>query len=118
MAAALLTDEPLVLRDIPDLADIRNSLKSLLWRAAGVRREREALEDARETVDRWCRYVLARQFADPTGWELQNMLVVARLIIRGALEREETRGVHFRTDFPETDDEHWRRHLAFQRGDA
>ncbi len=101
-----------------DLADIRNSLKSLLWRAAGVRREREALEDARETVDRWCRYVLARQFADPTGWELQNMLVVARLIIRGALEREETRGVHFRTDFPETDDEHWRRHLAFRRGDA
>jgi L-aspartate oxidase len=43
------------------------------------------------------------------------MLVVARLIIRGALERRETRGVHFRTDYPETDDQHWRRHLTFCR---
>jgi L-aspartate oxidase len=98
-----------------DLTDIRNSLKSLLWRAAGVRRDQERLEEARETVDHWCRYVLARQFADPAGWELQNMLVVARLIIRGALERRETRGVHFRTDYPETDDQHWRRHLTFCR---
>ena len=43
------------------------------------------------------------------------MLEVARLMIRGATLREETRGVHVRTDFPQTDDEHWQRHLAFRR---
>ncbi len=38
-------------------------------------------------------------------------------MIRAALEREETRGVHVRMDFPRTDDDHWQRHLAFQRAE-
>ena len=37
-----------------------------------------------ESINRWCRYVLPRQFADPTGWELQNMLCVSRLMIEAA----------------------------------
>jgi L-aspartate oxidase len=96
-----------------DIADIRNSLKSLMWRACGVRRDRERLTEAADDIDRWCRYVLPRQFADPKGWELQNMLTISRLMIRAALAREESRGVHLRTDFPNTDDDHWQRHLAF-----
>jgi L-aspartate oxidase len=96
-----------------DLADIRNSLKALMWRACGVRRDGQRLSEAAEDIDRWRRYVLPRQFADPKGWELQNMLTVSRLMIRSALAREETRGVHLRTDFPNTDDDHWRRHLVF-----
>ena len=98
-----------------DLADIRNSLKSLVWRSAGVRRNREQLLEAAENVDRWCGYVLARQFADTSGWELQNMLTVARILIAAALEREETRGVHLRTDFPEVDDARWKCRIAFRR---
>ncbi len=43
------------------------------------------------------------------------MLLVARLMIAAALQREETRGVHVRTDFPATDDEHWQRHISFCR---
>ena len=49
----------------------------------------------------------------PRGWELQNMLTVSRLMIAAARKREETRGVHLRTDFPEIDDVHWRKHLSF-----
>ena len=98
-----------------DLADIRNSLKSLMWRAAGVRRSGPQLADAARTIRRWCGYVLARQLNNPDGWELQNMLTTATLIVEGALTREESRGVHLRTDFPRMDDEHWRRHLAFIR---
>ncbi len=99
--------------ELLDLADIRNSLKALVGRAAGVRRDREHLIEAAETIDRWCGYVLPRQFADIDGWELQNMLTVARIIIEAALEREETRGVHLRTDFPERDDVHWKRRISF-----
>ena len=98
-----------------DLADIRNSLKSLMWRSASVRREREELTEAAQTIENWCRYVLDAQFSEPGGWELQNMLVVARLIIGAALEREESRGVHLRSDFPDADDEHWVRHLLVRR---
>jgi L-aspartate oxidase len=99
-----------------DLADARNSLKSLMWRAVGVRRDGAQLADAQRTIHRWCRYALARQFADPDGWELQNMLTVASLMVGAALEREESRGVHLRTDCPQTDDAHWHRHLTVVRG--
>jgi L-aspartate oxidase len=98
-----------------NLDDIRAALKSLLWRTVGVRREGEALAEAEQTVDHWCRYVLARQFGDPGGWELQNMICIARLMIDAALAREESRGAHVRVDFPAVDDSRWNRHICFQR---
>ena len=97
-----------------DLADIRNSLKSLMWRDVGVRRDAEGLEDAIESINRWSSYVLADQFFDPGGWELQNMLCTGRLMIEAALKREETRGCHVRLDFPDADDA-WTRHTTFRR---
>ena len=100
-----------------DLADIRNSLRALMWRHVGVEREGGSLAEALETVEGWCRYVLPRQFAEPQGWQLQNMLEVARLMIRGAIERRETRGVHFRNDFPDPIAD-WRAHIGWQRGQS
>jgi L-aspartate oxidase len=100
-----------------DLADIRNSLRSLMWRHVGVERSGDSLAEALATVEGWCRYVLPQQFADPQGWQLQNMLEVARLMIRGAICRQETRGVHFRGDHPESHDA-WRTHIAWHRSVA
>ncbi len=99
-----------------DLADVRNSLKSLMGRQVGICRDRQGLVDAQQQVDHWCRYVLGRNFPDPAGWQLQNMLTVSRLMIAGALAREESRGVHLRRDFPNLDDAHWARHLQFANG--
>jgi L-aspartate oxidase len=98
-----------------DLADIRNSLQSLMWRQVGVERRGGELAESLEAVEGWCRYVLPRQFADPQGWQLQNMLHVARLMIASALAREETRGVHFRADCPEPSAD-WLAHVAWRRG--
>jgi L-aspartate oxidase len=112
-----LENSPAELHTEPlDLVDIRNSLKSLMWRAAGVQRTGSQLADASRTIQRWCSYVLAREFNKPDGWELQNMLTVASLIVEAALLREESRGVHLRTDFPQPDDANWRRHLSLTRG--
>lgn len=97
-----------------DLADIRNSLKSLMWRNVGVRRDAERLCESQGNIEHWSRYVLGHQFTKPSGWELQNMLCVGRLMIAAALEREETRGGHVRTDFPQRDDAHWCRHITFK----
>ena len=66
-----------------NLDDIRNALKSLMWRSGGVLRDGASLAEAKQTVKHWCRYVLARQFNDPGGWELQNMISIARLVIKG-----------------------------------
>ena len=101
-----------------DLVDIRNSLKSLMWRDAGVRRSNDQLVKASNTIDNWCRYVLPRQFPGPDGWELQNMLIVSRLIIQAALKRQESRGVHQRIDFPHQNDESWKKRLVWQHAKA
>jgi L-aspartate oxidase len=98
-------------REALDVADITNSLRSLMVRHMGVIRDRAGLEEARHDTAFWCRYVLAREFTSRVGWELQNLLTIARLMIHSALAREESRGVHFRGDFPERNDTAWQRHV-------
>ena len=100
--------------EIMDLPDITNSLKSLMWRFVGVRRRADTLKEALETIDRWRRYVLPAQFTSLQGWELQNMLTVARIMVDAAFQREESRGVHLRTDFPGLD-HNWDRHLRISK---
>jgi L-aspartate oxidase len=99
--------------DALDIADITNSLRSLMVRDMGIVRDQSHLEEAKQQVDFWCQYVLQQEFSHRAGWELQNLLTVARLMIAGALKREESRGTHFRSDFPKRDDEHWARHIEF-----
>jgi L-aspartate oxidase len=97
-----------------DLGDVENSLRALMWRAAGIERDQAHLETAEDYVDFWCGYVLDKSFNDVSGWTIQNMLTVAKLVIHAARERQETRGVHCRTDYPDLDDANWKRHITFQ----
>jgi L-aspartate oxidase len=94
-----------------DVADITNSLRSLMVRKMGIVRDRAGLLEAERAVSFWCHYVLGREFDAQAGWELQNLLTIARLMIWAALQREESRGVHYRSDFPQRDDGKWRHHL-------
>lgn len=96
-----------------DVLDMTNSLRSLLWRDVGVEREGAQLRAALSQMAFWSRYVLARRFSSPEGWELQNSLLVGEAVATAALAREESRGVHYRRDFPETRDD-WLRHLILQ----
>ena len=107
-------DSPVVKHDPLDLADIRESLRALMWRSVGISRDAKSLAEAADQVDFWCRYVLGQVFPDPAGWTMQNMLVVARLMIAAASEREESRGVHTRRDFPEPNPA-WAHHISLQR---
>ena len=79
---------------------------------AGAMDHRFSILEAERAVSFWRRYVLAHEFDTPSGWELQNLLTIARLMIWAALQREESRGVHFRSDFPQRDDPHWQHHLS------
>ncbi len=84
-----------------DLDDVRSSLRSAMWREVGIVREAGELRRALQQMQFWSGYVLGRRFDAPRGWRVQNMLTVAELITQVALAREESRGVHFRSDFPE-----------------
>jgi L-aspartate oxidase len=86
-----------------------DEIRDLMWRSVGLFRTRERLGEA---VD-----VLAggRPSASPTtaaGWRDRNQLTVARLVAGAALRREESRGGHYREDFPSRDDNRWRIHLV------
>ena len=84
--------------------------------ARGIVRKESRLLEAKQDVGFWCRYALGREFPAKPGWELQNLLTVARLMIDAALARDESRGTHFRSDYPAKDDAKWGlRHAASPR---
>lgn len=86
-----------------DLVDIRNALRSLMWRNVGISRNQRDLQAAGQQLDFWANYVCRRDLTEPDGWELQNMMLVGRIMAAAALARQESRGVHLRSDFPATD---------------
>jgi len=99
-----------------DAADVRNSLRALMWRNVGITRKSRPLKEAQEIIMFWHRYVMDKVFDFAQGWECQNLLTVSLLMARAAQMRQESRGVHFRSDFPDTDDENFKKHIAIKRG--
>ena len=91
---------PLSQRTALDVSDIRNSLKSLMWRNVGMVRQGDRLQETCDILGFWGHYPLDKTFDDVAGWELQNQLWVARLVAASALFRRESVGVHFRSDAP------------------
>jgi L-aspartate oxidase len=115
--------EPLSNKTELDVADVRNSLRSVMWRNVGIERSGDRLNETREIIAFWSRYVMDKTFLPAklgaagavAGWELQNMLTACGLIASAANVRTESRGAHFRLDHPERDDQRWRKHLIWQR---
>lgn len=97
-----------------DLADIRNSVRSVMWRYVGVQRRQDKLDEALQELIRYSSYVLAHRPGGIEGWELQNMLTVGLMMTQAALTRTESRGVHLRTDHPKLDNQRWRKHLTMK----
>lgn len=96
------------LHTIPDV-------QQLMWQSVGLFRSRAGLELATAELDAAHAAALALQDrgteVDLAACGYLNLLTVARLIARAALRREESRGGHYREDFPERDDRAWRVHL-------
>jgi L-aspartate oxidase len=88
---------------------LRPDLQHVMTERAGVLRSREGLADGAAALD-----VLAEKESGDAGtaaWETTNLLTVGRALVEAALAREETRGSHWRDDFPDRDDARWARHL-------
>ncbi len=94
-----------------DKVDMRRSLESLMVRSVGILRNRDKLQEAHNLLLRWADNLGECAFFDTAGWELQNMVLTSLLIIKSALWRRESRGTHFREDFPETEPEFKTSHI-------
>jgi len=84
-----------------DLHDVRNSLRSVIWRNAGIERVGPRLRETLDILKFWGHYVLDKTLDESFAWETQNMLTVARLLAMSALDRTESCGVHYRSDEPD-----------------
>lgn len=88
---------------------IRSRLQHLMSADVGVLRDATGLAAAEAGLAELAA-VRAPQ-GDIENWEATNLLTVAAALVAAARRREETRGSHWREDFPERDDVHWRGHL-------
>lgn len=95
------------------IEDMLYSLKSLMWRQMGIARDARHMGEALDRIGFWTGIVQELSPQAPRSWELINLLTIARLAAHSALAREESRGAHYRTDFPEPS-EAWRVHTAVE----
>jgi len=89
----------------------RKSIRRIMWDKVGIVRSAEKLEAA-------VAYLQNYTDLQPVGrsdFELQNMLDLSAPMLEAALVRRESRGAHYRSDYPESDDDHWQRHITFKR---
>jgi L-aspartate oxidase len=87
-------------------------LQSLMWDKVGIIRSGKSLEEAAGILATW--ESLLSQPSDRPSYELNNLVLCARLVTEAALLRKESRGAHFRTDFPQTSPE-WQKHIVFRK---
>ncbi|MFD8968023.1 L-aspartate oxidase [Streptomyces sp. NPDC059568] len=112
--------------------EARAGIQRIMSEGAGVLRSARSLGKAGEALETIFQRALHPDTAQPEdvaepkdvgldgkpavpgvdSWETSNLLCVARVLVATALEREETRGSHWREDRPERDDTDWRRHLV------
>ena len=117
-AAALfgIAEQPVSLRsECSGDAPVAHAVRDLMWRHAGLLRSRDTLESLVARLSSW--WGLLAHAQSETGSErefrrLSSLVTVSLLIARAALRREESRGGHFRTDFPHRDDIHWQKHVS------
>jgi len=101
--------QPKVSSDIPQL-NLTN-LQSLLWDRVGIVRSGKGLTETADILAT-CQPSLA-QSTDRPSYEMNSIMLNARLMTEAALLREESRGAHFRTDFPKSSAS-WEKHIIFK----
>lgn len=112
---AVYPPAPALLPANNDAPAVLEELGKTMWNLVGLRRDGQGMEKAQAILNALTAQVPAGTYADKRSMELVNMLALAKIITQAALLRTESRGGHYRFDYPRTQREqlgHW----IFQRG--
>ncbi len=91
-----------------------SSLQELMWEKVGILRSREGLEEAANVLAAWGEEI--KDVSDRSAYEVKNLVLVGRLMTEAALLRQESRGAHWRSDFPLPSPE-FAKHIVLKRKD-
>lgn len=99
-------------RQVSETAPAPNlsALQQLHRDKVGVIRDRESLTQSADILAAWQKAL--PKPTDRPSYELNNLVLTGRLVTEAALLREESRGAHFRSDFPQSSPQ-WQRHIVF-----
>jgi L-aspartate oxidase len=99
------------------VSERRLRLQKMMVRQVGLRRNGANMQGAMEKLQQELQF-FDQKFTHKEEMEYANLLTCAWLVTTGALHREESRGAHYREDFPQRDDAVWQKHSLQQREQA
>lgn len=104
--------------DIEDVIPLKKELQDIMWNHFGILRCEKSMLDGLEKLNTLSSK-FNREFAclSREEYEFRNMLIVSKLIAECALQRQESRGAHCRTDFPQTNEESVHSHVSKKEGE-
>jgi succinate dehydrogenase/fumarate reductase flavoprotein subunit len=106
-------------KDKENFEQLRMSLKQTMWDKVAVIRDSKSLEDAQREILALREQLTAMSLTDykqlSQSIKLANMLTVSEMICRAALLRTESRGTHYRADYPEEDNMQWLKKIEICR---
>ncbi|MCX8129685.1 MAG: L-aspartate oxidase [Clostridia bacterium] len=100
-------------RDKKDIDSVKliKDVQGIMTQYVGIIRNKEGLLFAQSRIEEYWSMVSDLENTGLRDFELQNIVLLSRLVIDSALEREESRGAHYRSDFPNTDNANWKKHI-------
>ena len=87
-----------------DVSIIKNEIKNIMWNKVGISRNKKDLQEALTLLEGLEKDNSIEYCSSIAEYELRNMFIVSKLITKSALQREESRGAHYRIDFLQTNE--------------
>ena len=88
-----------------DIEILKQELKEVMWNKVGIIRNEQGLQEALNKIEKYKNnFKRTRKCLNKDEYEYRNLLTIAELIVKSAIERKESRGAHSRSDYPNTNE--------------
>lgn len=97
---------------------LKKEIQRIMTEYVGIERDEKGLLKAKKKIENIAQQIVMLQNICVKDFEIQNIVQLSGLIVESALERKESRGAHYRSDYPYKDDENWKRNIVRSKENA